>query len=536
MVELRNTRTIMLPGKTDRLAIGLIRPVKPELLSILNKAIRSISGETRDEIVARNTALSGQEHTLETFLYTYPTLVVAILVALVLVMVLIGVLRARHTRQLFRTKYTDEVTGALNLQGFRRTGARLLQSGRRYAITYESIRNLQYINDHYGYQAGDDILRRVARMMEKDINSETEAFCRVTGGVFVALRTYTDREAFLRRLDDFHDSLCEVAPENEPTNPIRIASGIYFAHEDDAAMDIFGMMDRASAAHQQIAGSAEQDCIIYEESFYNRILRNQEIESRMEAALDNGEFIVFLQPKFSLNTMRPAAAEALVRWRSVDGLIPPDEFIPLFERNGFVSQLDTYMFEQTCKLMRRWLDHRMPVVPVSVNVSRVLLRQHGFVQRYIDIKKKYAIPDHLLELEVTESALLEDEELLYSIVSKLHKAGFRCSIDDFGKGYSSLTMLKNLPVDTLKLDAQFFKKGVDDMRDDTVVRSVINIASSLGMMTVAEGIESKEQVTFLKNMGCDMVQGYVFSRPLDASSFEAYLHRKLIDGEDPYLQ
>ena len=540
VTELRsyhNLQTLLLPEVTDNLAIGLRRPVNPILLTVLNKAINTMSSESLQDIVMRNTALRDQNRTLMSIIYAYPMVVVilaSVLTAIVVIVtVIFATLRVRHSRALFKTQYTDELTSALNLAGFRREASRLMQLPYNYALSYSTIRNFHFVNDRYGYESGDDVLRRVADTFRADMHAD-EVFCRVSGGTFVALRHYDTEEALLQRMGRFDLELAHVTPRTDPGYHIGMTTGIFLQEPGSRKWDIFGMMDRANAAQQQIITSAEDTYNVYKEGMYDNLMHAQEIESRMESALIQGDFRVFLQPKVDLKTLRPSGAEALVRWFDKGRMIPPGDFIPQFERNGFIARLDRYVFTQTCKTIRHWIDNGMPVVPVSINVSRVQLYSPDFVQSYIAIRDEYAIPNGLLELEFTESILFDDVDRLIETVIKLREHGFECSIDDFGKGYSSLTMLKNIPADVIKLDAQFFDTGIDSQRDTIIVESVIDIAKALEMTTVAEGIETHKQVRLLQKIGCDMAQGYVFSRPVDIASFERYLHQKLIENRDPY--
>lgn len=532
-----NIQAMMLPGVSDDLAIGLRRPVSPMLLTILNKAINTVPNEVMQEIVLQNTALRQERRTLLSLIYAYPVVAFVLLAvltgAIILVTVTFAVLRVRHTRALFNTQFTDEMTGALNLAGFRREAARLLQRSEHFALSYSTIRNFHFVNDRYGYEAGDDVLKQIAAAYRADM-MEGEVFCRVSGGTFVALRRYDEQDRLFTRLERFAQQIHSITPQNDPGYHIRMTTGIYLPTPMEQHDNVFGMMDRANIAQQQIITSSEDSYSVYKEGTFDNLMHAQEIESRMETALQHGDFRVYLQPKFDLRTLKPSGAEALVRWFDDGRMIPPGDFIPQFERNGFIARVDRYMFTETCKLLRRWINEDKPIVPISINVSRVQLYSPDFVDSYVAIRDEYQIPDGLLDLEFTESILFEDVERLIETVRRLRSFGFECSIDDFGKGYSSLTMLKNIPADTIKLDAQFFETGIDEQRDTVIIESVIDIAKALEMTTIAEGIETHKQVRMLQMMGCDMAQGYIFSRPIDVASFERYLHQKLIEKRDPY--
>ena len=217
-------------------------------------------------------------------------------------------------------------------------------------------------------------------------------------------------------------------------------------------------------------------------------------------------------------------AEALVRWAPPDQpLISPGEFIPLFERNGFIVELDRYMLEQVCRWLRGYLDRGGRELVVSVNVSRLGLFQEDFVEHTIQIKETYRIPDGLLDLEFTESVVLDDNALFIRSVRRLQQHGFLCSLDDFGTGYSSLNLLKSLPIDVLKLDILFFTRDADHCRERIVIANILHMARQLHIRTIAEGVEALEQVAFLRDAGCDMVQGFVFARPMPLDEFDRLL-------------
>lgn len=533
---LRNIHALTIPDSQNGIALGLRRPANAALLTSLNKAIGLLTVETVRDITLEQTMMQ-QEGFLIRFLYAYP---VPVAVALFIIITVITVgsihfhrMQRRHSNALYRTQYIDTLTGALNMNGLRREEARILKNPKKCAVSYVAIRNFQYLNDRYGYEEGDRILKQMADLYRKTLRPD-EAFCRVSGRSFIAIRFYEDEEKLRDRLDQFHQAAFAITPRTDPDYHLRLTAGVYLSDSPDQRHNLFSMLDRANAAQKEILRLSEVKYDVYREGLLDRQLNSQGIESRMEAALNEGAFKLYLQPKIDLKRMVPVGAEALVRWHEGDYVVPPSEFIDLFERNGFIARLDRYMLEQCCRAIRQWLDDGMPAVPVSVNVSRILLYQPGFVDDYLSVKNAYAIPDGMIELEFTESIFSEDMSFLNDIIQSFRKNGFQCSIDDFGKGYSSLTMLKNVQVDVIKLDAQFFSKGVSDMRDVVVVESVLDLAKTLGMGIVAEGIERMEQMRFLQMIGCEIAQGYLFSRPVDRPRFERYLRAVLREGKSPY--
>lgn len=258
----------------------------------------------------------------------------------------------------------------------------------------------------------------------------------------------------------------------------------------------------------------------------------EEIEKDMELALINQEFKVYLQPKYSLDTEQIVGAEALVRWiHSTKGIIPPDKFIPLFEKNGFIKQLDFYIFEEVCSVQKKWGENNIALedIPISVNLSRIHMNESRLTLKLGEIIKQYGIEAKCLEIELTESAILDNIDSLIRIIEDIKKAGFAVSMDDFGSGYSSLNLLKDLLVDILKIDKEFLGEGGDDYRGKVILSNIIHMAKELKLITVAEGVETKEQVEFLKEVGCNIAQGYYYAKPMPISDFEKLMFGKVID-------
>ena len=232
------------------------------------------------------------------------------------------------------------------------------------------------------------------------------------------------------------------------------------------------------------------------------------------------QFLHVIQPKYALDGSQILGGEALLRWqRKGHGFTSPGEFIPLFERNGFIRKLDTYVFISVCQTIQKRLAQGKAVVPISVNVSRIHLYQEDFADSYIAIKNQYHIPDGIIELELTENILLKNTREIFTILEKLRSHGFCCSIDDFGSGYSSLNALKDLPVDVVKLDRVFFDQSSHVERNKTILKSMISMAKELDMKVVAEGIECTQQLDMLQDTGCDMVQGFIYAKPCSEEDF-----------------
>lgn len=322
----------------------------------------------------------------------------------------------------------------------------------------------------------------------------------------------------IKRMSNISDILPDMASINISVGAVRI-------DRHNRSLPLNSIIDRARIA-QKASNRKISECTLFRESFRKTMLKEQRMENNMRSALKNGEFVVFLQPKFDIQTNQAVAAEALVRWQDPQyGLISPGEFIPLFEKNGFIRYLDTEMFRQVCILLRKWLDAGKQPLPISVNVSKIQLTDSDFVLKYLAIRDQYQIPDGLLEIEFTESVLVEGSNV-GEIIEAFRKKGISLSIDDFGTGTSSLNLLENFCTDVLKLDQQFFKGKKNPNRQYIIIENMVTLAKSLSMKTVAEGVERWTQVEFLKSIHCEMIQGFLFEKPLPVSEFEQkYIHK-----------
>ena len=277
-------------------------------------------------------------------------------------------------------------------------------------------------------------------------------------------------------------------------------------------------------AKQSIKYNNDQAYAVFNTNMAKRILQEQRIEQIMEKALARGEFFVVYQPKINLMTDKVIGAEALVRWNSPElGFLTPDKFIPLFENNGFIKKLDFAVYEMVFKFLRSQLDKKMPVVPISINMSRSHVNTQTFMKEFLKRIEKYDIPKNLIEIEILERSVANEKPILQEITKELHKHGFTVAMDDFGNGESSLTMLNSVPIDVLKFDQNFLKNNADSEKTEQFITSLMKMAQQLQKKTVFEGVETEEQRDFLKSINCDSVQGYFYSKPLMEEDFLKFL-------------
>ena len=437
------------------------------------------------------------------------------------------------TEKIRSIAYVDPLTGGSNFSKFKEDAKEVLENSNEDEIYYLCCIDMvgfRYINDAFGYDVGDQILVEITENIDA-LMEEDELFARISGDKFIILTkrnlSDTENELFLHKLTG---RICTIQPLAKSHIRLEVQMGVYkILREDIGELSINAMYDRCLVALYSINHS-DTDAAMYDSTIHDEQIEKKNIESKMHEALQNGEFRVYVQPKYRTGNAKLAAGEALIRWIDPEkGMIPPIKFIPVFEQNRFVHDIDLYVMEVVSRFIRMRLNDGLPVVPISLNISPVEITMPNFKDAYIDIKEKYNIPDGLIELEFTEGIFFENEEYFRELISEFQSHGFRCSIDDFGSGYSSLNILKNLPVDTLKLDRLFFKESDDTSRDRSIVRSVVAMARSLNIMTVAEGVETLEVVDFLKLIGCTLIQGYVYARPMPLTEFEEKLNTEEID-------
>ena len=443
----------------------------------------------------------------------------------------------RNREKLEQIAFIDPVTGKPNYRKFLMDAENILENRgtKKYSVWYGDIIGFKYINDLFGRETADLLLRKWAELITADMPGD-EAYARVNADVFVSLRVCHAKEDVIRRCDRSFKIISRFSRDMLNGYELQHCVGVYMIDRNSAGLGIEDMVYRANVAQKSIKGT-EKFYAIYNDDMREERLWETSVYSKMEAALANGEFQLYLQPKVDIqNGNQIMGAEALVRWVSPEGgIIPPSRFIPLFEKNRFIVKLDRYLFDVACMRYRQAIldEGRKPIV-FSVNVSRIGILQPDFLNYYIRIKQKYHIPDGCIELEFTESLAFENSRLLQSILLALQANGFLCSMDDFGSGYSSLNVLKSLSVDIIKLDGLFFRQEGNSVKALELVRHVIAMAKAFEMKTVAEGIETEELVARLREMGCNAVQGYYFSKPLPYDDFRIFIDTWKAGNESPF--
>lgn len=394
---------------------------------------------------------------------------------------------------------------------------------RVYAVVYMDINKFKYMNDALGYEAGDELLCEVANTVASGCNDIISAG-RVSSDNFVLLMNYVSDDQIRSNMKQLNDCFVKKITFCSLGRSVYFVSGVAKIRH---GQDIVAAIDNANVARKSIKKSNEETCCFYDEKLEQQVMLEMDICNSMQQALENDEFVMYLQPKVDLEDDHIVGAEALTRWIRRDGrMMYPDQFIPLFEKNGFIVQLDFYIYEQACKAIRSWIDNNIRPVAVSVNVSRVHLNMENFVERVIALVEKYQVPRSCLEFELTESIFLDDTDVAISTMKRLREEGFSVSIDDFGAGYSSLNLLKDMATDVLKLDKEFFRKGDMKQEEKIIVASIINMAKQLKMKVLSEGVETRAQSDFLRGIACDMAQGYLFAKPMTEQEFTKLLKKR----------
>ena len=409
----------------------------------------------------------------------------------------------------------DELTGIYNKQAFyAKTKEMLLDNpDKNFDLLRINIERFKVLNDLFGESTGDKLLRYIGKFL-KEINLPLCVSGRLYADNFVVC--YEAGKGDSRRMIN---TLQMVADSFAINNRTILSFGLY--RIDDKTLPVSVMCDRANMALWKAKGNFKNPYCEYDEKMRQQVLKEQKIINAMEMAIQNKEFTLYLQPKYNIEKGTIIGAEALVRWISQEnGFISPGDFIPVFENNGFVYEVDKFIWEESCRYLRKWLDEGREVHPISVNVSRIDLYDPKLVKHLVDLREKYQLPSQYLELEITESAYTEDPEQIITITRQLREAGFVILMDDFGTGYSSLNMLKDIQIDVLKLDMGFLKSSDYSAKGGNILTAILKMAESLKMQTIAEGVETKEQVEFLKSIGCKYVQGFYYSKPLPVGEFE----------------
>lgn len=456
--------------------------------------------------------LSAQKRAEGDLLWT----IIGCVVFILIITTIIGLRERSHQLAQRRGYETDPLTGGYNMTAFERRGGEIISNTTTgtYLVAYSNVEGFRIINESFGRASGDKVIRALHTLLEQACKPG-ELMAHANADHFVLLLRNTEKRVELLA--------AQVAARLKVSSDLPFSDHIvcgYGVYEVAAGDDIPTSVSNASVVLKDGVGG---DLIArYDDEFRSKLAFEQNVVRRMGDALANDEFTPYVQPQFSLQTGEFVGAEMLCRWKSPDlGFLPPDLFIPLFERNGFITELDFYMLEQACKFHPvTKLNPGDKPRHLAVNLSRTTMLQNDFQERFDNIISRYNTPHACLHIEVTEGVFSVDEDAVTKILENLQSQGFPIAMDDFGTGYSSLSMLRKIPIDVLKIDRAFLSVSEDDARSMRVLESIIDLAKDLGIDTVCEGVETPEQARLLHDLGCEIAQGYLFSKPMPYAEFE----------------
>ncbi len=492
-----------------------------ELIDIFDKIIAQLDSRAVATSVMEHSTVDNTSIELEDILEEYPYAILGIIIFVFVLIIGESNLVAQQKRNyLSELLNYDKLTGLCSGHKFGEDVKQILQkeSEKSYSIVTIDIDNFKYVNDVFGYDVGNAVIQKVAGCIEK-IASRAVVIARDSSDIFVVLLENEQSHEYQLSLDenDRMKILDELRPLIGETYKLSFSMGIYDIV--DKTRDINFMIDCANIARLEGKGSAYTTVVKYDDRMDKQRVISTEMISNMVKAVNNHEFVVYYQPKICLMDQKMIGAEALVRWQKDGGLIPPNDFIPLFEKNGFIQRLDMYVLEEVCIFIEK-----NPTAPkISVNLSGITIMRKRIAEEILELVSKYVVPHEKLEFEITETALVDEFEQVVESLDKLRAKGFTISIDDFGVGISCLSRLNTMPIDVLKIDREFIWDSIGKEKKKEVLRNIINLSEGLKLETIAEGIETKEQEELLLQLGCKLGQGYHYAPPLRVEDFMKWL-------------
>lgn len=428
------------------------------------------------------------------------------------VVMMAAVICEMTAEEIYRMQLAQTITNDRTPAMFLRAAHEVIRQdpGRKYALVQFDVVKFKMINEMYGEQFGDEMLNFFIESLQVLCSSD-QLFVRLTADVFMILVPYEDRQEILDFIQKVKDAL-----SGYKGIAYQMVFGVSCIDDVGGVLRKYG--DRAAMARQSIKGNALQHVAFYEEKMKDMVYTRKYLEDHMEGALENREFVMYLQPKYNMADNKIVGAEALVRWVKADGrVIPPSEFVPVFEKNGFVTKMDAFIWEEACRLIRNWMDQGKEVLPISVNMSRKHFQSEDYLVTLRRLIDTYRIPKEYLEIEITETI---DENETHDNIMRLKEDGFTLLMDDFGSGYSSLNVLKDTHFDIIKIDRAFLQDFLGSERGQKIVENVIRMTSAIGLPMVAEGVETKEQAESLLQYGCNVAQGFYYARPMTVEDFQ----------------
>lgn len=415
----------------------------------------------------------------------------------------------------------DALTGIRNMEGFAKEARHILdKEDGSYAVIKFSICNFRFINQIHGYSFGDNVLVNIAHNLSHFCQN-AETCGRIEKDTFAMLYRFHDKKQLQQRMLRECRNLLNIELSEKLKQNIQFIAGIYLVTEHTKE-SVKSMLGKAMLAMQYTDRNSEySNFLYYEEWMLQKKNRNSELLEKAKEAIRNNNFELVIQPQIQLSTGRITSGEVLSRWTLEDGtVVVPDEFISLFEEYGIISKFDFYVLDQLCRVLQKWVKAGKTPVPISINQSRKHLAEAQYIENFTAVVDSYDIPHHLIIFELTESAFSESEHYLQDFMNKIHKAGFQIAIDDFGTGFAGIGLLSKVNADLLKLDKILLDGINNDKRQMTIFWKIIEMAHSIGMNVICEGIETEEQLNNLKLLKCDIGQGYFLDKPMTIHAFE----------------
>ena len=505
-------------------------PKGREIIARLNGGIAALSSAYRRATIIDHTSRKLYQYTFYDYLYKYG---VVILLAILLFasLIVIAILKHRALRleqeeKVRRLVDHDQLTGLLSMNGFRKRVEELLREhpDSPYFLSYNNIRDFKFINDSLGREAGDDLLKFWASKSMENL-SEEEAMGRVTADRFVVLRHLEGEEKMRSDEKNVFEPVQNFFINQGKENKVQICSGIYIlTAKDFRKIDVDHMLDLARVAEQRTRDSRKVNYAFYNPEQWEKGKHIAEVVNHLPAAIQSEDLKVWYQPQVDFATGKIIGAEALCRWAHTKlGCLQPADFISTLEETGLIYDLDSFVWDKVCRDLRRWNEQGIRQ-SVSVNVSRCDIDENRDIpMQFYTLIQKYGLTPDQLRIEITETAYVENPVLLISTTERLQALGFRVEMDDFGSGYSSLHMLKEVPVDRIKLDLHFLTGTGDLKKGRVIVSCMIQMIELLGINLIAEGVETVEQARFLQSLGCNDMQGYYFYKPMSVGKFETLI-------------
>ena len=460
--------------------------------------------------------------------------VILVLAVFVLILTVVNIITGIHKmNNVIRLYHHDPVTNGYNWTWYQKSGDKRIRGvftkKSNWASVNLMLRNYRSYCVCHSVESGEALLSRLYEVLEE--RTEKKELCaHVTSSNFALLLKYEDEERLKMRLHEIMNELSKVEERHNLSFRAGVAliPGVVSGSEEASGrkkLQIKDIYNNACAAGSMVKDTVNSGLYVFDDKLLEEQKWRDIVHEKRNGALMNEEYKVYYQPKYNPKDDTLRGAEALIRWESPEyGFITPGRFIPIFESDGFITEIDHYMLKHVARDQKTWLSEGFQCVPVSVNVSRAHFSERDLAEQIRDIVDAEGCPHELIEIELTESAFFDDKDTMVETIKRLKTYGFVVSMDDFGAGYSSLNSLKDMPLDVLKLDAEFFRGEFDGDRGEVVVSEAIKLAKSLKMRTVAEGVEDKKQVDFLAEQGCDMIQGFYYAKPMPKDEYESRMN------------